>query len=693
MLMPRNRLAGETSPYLLQHAGNPVDWHPWGAAAIEMAKAKDRPILLSIGYSACHWCHVMAHESFEDVATAELMNRLFVNVKVDREERPDLDKVYQIAHQMLAHRGGGWPLTMFLAPDDLTPFYGGTYFPKESRHGLPAFGELLERVAAFYRDNRDSVRSQNAALRGVFADLVPPSGGSGQPLGRAPIAAARRELEESFDGRYGGFGGAPKFPHTATLDLLLRRAFRTGDPDLLGIVTRTLDHMARGGIRDHLGGGFHRYATDARWIVPHFEKMLYDNAGLLGAYVQAWLATGRPLFRSVAEGTAGFLMSVLSDPPRGGFYGSQDADVGPHDDGSYFTWTEGEARAALTGDEFAVASEHFHLTGPGEMHDAERRHVLYADRDVDVIAVTTRRDVAELERLLDGARQKLGAARASRPAPYVDTALYANWNGMAIVAMLAAASAFGERGYQDAALRALERFLAEAYRPEHGFAHTPGGTTRTLDDQAQMALALFAAYETTAEARYLAAARATMEVVVRDYWDGDAFLDVPRGTTGPGLDVALHPLQDAPTPSANGVAALVLLRLSRVLGTEAHRQIVGHLLEGSVAGLAAHGLHASALFVALDDFLHEPAHVTIIGAPHDPRTAALREAALRSWRPDRVISHHGDGRSDAPLPEAVQAMLVRGTEPTAYVCAGAVCAAPVRDPAALAETLSTFGRR
>jgi len=549
---------------------------------------------------------------------------------------------------------------------------------------------VLLSVAAYYRDRKDEAVEAADQLHGQLAAMLKPSVGGALDPGH--LSAAVTSIVRHYDSVHGGFGGAPKFPHPATLELLLRRAFRTGDPDLLGVVTRTLEQMARGGMRDHLGGGFHRYSTDARWIVPHFEKMLYDNAGLLGAYVHAWQATARPLFREVATNTAAFLLTVLSDPQRGGFYGSQDADIGPHDDGSYFTWTEVEARAVLADDEFAVVSEHYHLTGPGEMHDAERRHVLYVDRDADVIAVTTRRDVAEVSQLLDRARQKLATTRGSRAAPYVDTALYANWNGMAIVAMLAAASAFGEAAYRVAALRAMDRFLADAYRPEYGFTHTPGGTTRTLDDQAQMALALLAAYETTAEERYLAAARTTMEVTVRDYWDREAFLDVPRGTTGPGLDIAFHPLQDAPTPSASGVAAQVLLRLNRVFGTDAHRQIAERLLSASVSGLAAHGLHASALFVALDDFLHEPAHVTIIGPPRDPRTVALREAALRSWRPDRVISHHGDGSTDALLPEAVRAMLERSSEPAAYVCAGTACAPPARDPVALAEILSGFGR-
>jgi uncharacterized protein YyaL (SSP411 family) len=419
--------------------------------------------------------------------------------------------------------------------------------------------------------------------------------------------------------------------------------------------------------------------------------MLYDNAGMLAAYTDVWQATELPLFREAAAATAVFMTTVLWDP-RGGFRGSQDADVGPEDDGSYFTWTEGEARAVLTEDEFAAAAEHFHLTGPGEMHDAERRHVLFVDRDPDAIALTMRRSTADVSRLLNQAREKLAATRARRRAPYVDPALYANWNGMAVTAMLTTGAVFGEASYRAAGLTALERFVGEAYRPETGFSHTPGGTIRTLDDQVQLALALLTAYEVTANARHLTVARATMDVAVRDFWDGEAFRDVPRDAGGPGLDVPHYPLQDSPTPSGNGVAALVLLRLGRLFGTTAERQIVERLLTSSAPGLAEHGLHASALFLALDEFLHDPAHVTIIGPPDDPRTVALRAAALRAWRPDRLISHHGDGQSGAQLPEAVQAMLARGKDPAAYVCAGTTCAPPAHDPAALAETLSGFGR-
>jgi uncharacterized protein YyaL (SSP411 family) len=685
--MSRNELDREQSAYLRGAAHQPVHWLPWSEAAFARARAEDKPILMDVGAVWCHWCHVIDHESYDDPAVAEIINRHFVAIKVDRDERPDIDARYQ--HAVSAITGqGGWPLTAFLTPDGKV-FFGGTYFPPDDAYGRPGFKRVLLSVAAYYRERKDEAVEAAEQLHGRLAAMLRPVAAG--PLSPGLLETAVTSIVRQHDPAHGGFGGAPKFPHTPTLALLQRRAFRTRDAGLLGLVTRTLEQMARGGIRDHLGGGFHRYSTDARWIVPHFEKMLYDNAGLLGAYTEAWQATEHPLFREVVVASAAFLTTVLWDP-QGGFRGSQDADVGPQDDGSYFTWTEAEARALLTEDEFAAAAEHFHLTGPGEMHDTARRHVLFVDRDPDVIALTTHRPVADVIRLLDQTRGKLAAARVERQAPYVDPALYANWNGMAITAMLTAGAVFGDASHRTAALAALERFIGEAYRPEIGFTHTPGGMIRTLDDQVQLGMALITAYEVTADARYLALARATMDVAVRDFWDGEAFRDVPRDAGGPGLDVPHHPIQDSPTPSANGVAALALLRLGQLFGTTAERQIAERLLTSSAPGLAEHGLHASALFLALDEFLHEPAHVTIIGPPEDPRTAALHGVALRAWRPDRLISHHRDGQSGAPLPDAVQAMLARGKDPAAYVCAGTACAPPAHDPAALADTLAGFGR-
>ncbi len=689
--MVENRLANETSAYLRSAAKQPVHWHPWSEDAFERAQREGKPILLDVGAVWCHWCHVLDHESYDDPEVAAIINEHFVAIKVDRDERPDLDARYQ--HAVGAFSGqGGWPLTAFLTPDGKV-FYGGTYFPPVDSYGRPSFTRVLLSVAQHYRDNRAEATATAAQLHRQLAALEGPADpGSLDPaLPATGIAGIRR----AFDPTNGGFGGAPKFPHPSTIGLLLRAYARTRADDLLDMVTRTLEKMARGGIHDHLGGGFHRYATDARWIVPHFEKMLYDNAGLLTSYAHAYQATGRAVFREVAERTAGFMAGVLYAPQGGGFYGSQDADVNPGDDGSYFTWAADEAKAALSADEFAVIAEHYHLAGQGEMHTDPSRHVLFVDRDPDVIAAVLHKDVAEVRRLLASGREKLIAARGQRKAPYVDEACYANWNGMAITAFLDAYAALGAPRYRELALRALDRFMTETYRAEAGFAHVLGrdaaGGLRLLDDQVQMAAALLRAYEVTGSSRYLTVAREVTDLVLRDYWDETGFLDVPRGASGPGVDTPYKPVQDAPTPAPNGVAALVLLRLSRILGVASYRSIAERLLQSFAPSLVPHGLYASTLLLALDDLLHEPAHITIVGPATDPRTAALHGAALRAFRPDKIVSLHADGDRSIPFPEVVRAMVASSTQPSAYVCAGTVCAAPTSDPAVLAEIITTFG--
>ncbi len=689
--MADNRLAAEKSAYLRSAAHQPVHWHPWSAEAFEHAQREGKPILLDVGAVWCHWCHVLDHESYDDPEVAAIINEHFVAIKVDRDERPDLDARYQ--HAVGAVSGqGGWPLTAFLTPDGKV-FFGGTYFPPVDSYGRPSFTRVLLSVAQHYRDNRAEVTETATELHRRLAALEGPAGaGTLDPaLAAAGIAGIRRV----FDPTNGGFGGAPKFPHPSTIELLLRWYTRTREDELLDMVTRTLEKMARGGIHDQLGGGFHRYATDARWIVPHFEKMLYDNAGLLTSYAHAYQATGRGLFREVAEDTAGFMAGVLSEPQGGGFYGSQDADVNPGDDGSYFTWAVDEAKAALSADEFAVLAEHYHLQGHGEMHTDPTRHVLFVDRDPDVIAAVLHKDVAEVRRLLASGREKLIAARRQRKAPYVDEACYANWNGMAITAFLDAYAALGEPRHRELALRALDRFIADAYRREAGFAHVLGtdaaGGPRLLDDQAQMAAALLRAYEVTGSNRYLMLAREVTDLVLGDYWDENGFLDVPRGVSGPGVDTLYKPVQDAPTPAPNAVAALVLLRLSRILDVESYRSIADRLLQSFAPSLTPHGLYASTLLLALDDLLHEPAHVTIVGPATDPRTAALHGAALRAFRPGKIVSLHADGDMSIPFPEAVRAMIASSAQPSAYVCAGTACAPPTGDPAVLTETITTFG--
>jgi uncharacterized protein YyaL (SSP411 family) len=685
-----NRLADERSAYLRAAAHQPVEWYPWCDEAFQKARREDRPILLDIGAVWCHWCHVMDHESYDNPEVARIINENFVAVKVDRDERPDIDARYQQAVGALTGEGG-WPLTAFLTPDGRV-FFGGTYFPPVDAPGRPAFVRVLLSVARYYRENRSDALAAAAELHRQLAAPAParPPGALDPGL----LAVAEASIRRAFDPAHGGFGGAPKFPHPATVEFLLRRHFRTRAPDLLEMAVVTLDRMARGGIHDHVGGGFHRYATDARWVLPHFEKMLYDNAALLSAYAHGYRATGRAAFQDVVQDTADFLATVLWDEQQEAFRGSQDADVAPGDDGSYFTWTEQEARAVLTEDEFAVLAEHYHLRGRGEVHTDPARHVLYVDRDPDVVAVSLGRTVADVRRLIASGRAKLGAARAVRPAPITDPACYANWNGMAISAFLEAATVLADDRYRTVALRALDRFLQDGFSPARGMVHVlgtdPAAGIRFLDDQAQMAHALLDAYEATGQARYLRAARQLAEVMLRDYWEGTGFRDVPQKTSGPGADLPHIPVQDAPTPSANGVAARVFLRLSRLCHHQPYRAAAQTLLQQWAPALAPHAVFASTLLLAVDDLLTEPAHVTIVGSLTDPRTARLHAAARSTYRPDKMISVHPDG-DEIPLSPVVQAMADAAREPTAYVCAGTACAPPVTDPEMLARTLATFG--
>ena len=417
----RNRLAKETSPYLLQHADKPVDWHPWGDEAFELARETGKPVLLSIGYSACHWCHVMAHESFEDDATARMMNELFVNVKVDREERPDIDKIYQVAQQLLTQRTGGWPLTMFLDGEDRHPFFGGTYFPNEPRHGMPAFTSLLEKVAEHYDKNRDDIRRQGERILDVFAQIEPPPADAGVELNDSPLHAVRESLAQNFDREYGGFGDAPKFPHPTTIDRLLRHWRSTAsdaEPDVeaMYMAALTLARMAEGGLFDHVGGGFYRYSVDRYWQIPHFEKMLYDNGPLLAIYAQAAIATGDKLFASAANATADWMLADMR-AANGGFYATRDADSEGHE-GLYYLWDPDEARELL-GDDYAVFARRFGLDQPANFEG--RWHLTVREQVTDDEAVAT-----------DRARAVLLERRAGRVPPGRDEKQLTSWNALAI---------------------------------------------------------------------------------------------------------------------------------------------------------------------------------------------------------------------------------------------------------------------
>ena len=662
---PKNRLAQESSPYLRQHAGNPVDWHPWGAEAIEQARALDRPILLSIGYSACHWCHVMAHESFEDETTAAVMNRLFVNVKVDREERPDLDKVYQLAHQMLTQRGGGWPLTMFLAADDLTPFFGGTYFPKEPRYGMPAFTGLLERVAAFYRDERASVASQNAALRGVFQEILPPAAAADLAISREPLDRARQRLAASFDPRFGGFGPAPKFPHAASLEFLLR----AGD-DALPMAHLTLRRMAEGGIFDQLGGGFCRYSVDPFWMIPHFEKMLYDNGPLLALCAQAAVATGDVLLREAAVATAHWALAEMR-APGGAFYAALDADSEGHE-GLFYVWQRDDVARLLTADEYRVLARRFGLDRDANFEGAWHLHAFVALEEVAreaAIAVET------ASRLLDSARAKLLAERGKRIRPSLDDKVLTAWNGLMIRGLAIAGRLLDAPALVDAAVAAIDFLRREAWRDGVLYAAWKDGAARFpayLDDYAFLLDALLETLQSRFRSEDLDFACRLADALL------ERFADRERGGfwfTGEGEDPPLarpKSFTDDSMASGNGIAAQALARLGWLTGETRYLDAAEATIRGGYASLArAPDAHA-AMLNALDEYL-DPVEIVVVRGDAG-ELAAWQSVLARSYAPRRMVI--AIASEVAGLPAALASKRPRDRT-VAYVCRGPVCSEPI----------------
>jgi uncharacterized protein YyaL (SSP411 family) len=670
-----NRLAGESSPYLLQHATNPVDWHPWGEAAIAQARAEDRPILLSIGYSACHWCHVMAHESFEDEATAALMNRLFVNIKLDREERPDLDKVYQLAHQLLTQRGGGWPLTMFLAPDDLVPFFGGTYFPKEARYGMPAFTEILGRVAAFYRDQRASVTAQNASLRGVFAELSPPAAPAGLALSREPLERARERLAASFDARFGGFGGAPKFPHATSIEFLLRawQATASGpmaDADALRMALLTLRRMAEGGIFDQLGGGFCRYSVDPYWMIPHFEKMLYDNGALLALCAQAAVATGDGVLREAALATGRWALGEMR-APQGGFYAALDADSEGHE-GRFYAWRREEIERLLVPAEYRVLARRFGLDREPNFEGAWHLHGYVA---LEQVAAEHGLTESETRNLLHSAQSKLFYARAARVRPGLDDKILTAWNGLMIRGLAIAGRLLDVPDFSAAALAAIDFLRLESWRDGRLYAAWKDGAARFpayLDDHAFLLDALLETLQSRFRPADLDfACRLADALLAR-------FVDRERGGfwfTAEGEDPPLarpKGFADEAMASGNGVAAQALARLGWLTGETRYLDAAEAAVRGGYASLTrAPDAHA-ALLNALDEQL-EPAEIVVVRG--DPAELSAWQAALgRAYAPRRlVVAIPSDVRE---LPPALAAKRPR-ERAVAYVCRGPVCSEPI----------------
>jgi uncharacterized protein YyaL (SSP411 family) len=679
-----NRLAAATSPYLRQHAGNPVDWHEWGDEALALARTLDRPILLSVGYAACHWCHVMAHESFDDPDVARVMNESFVNIKVDREERPDLDRIYQTAHALLTRRPGGWPLTMFLTPGG-APYFGGTYFPKQGRHGLPGFLELLPRVAVAYRQQGPAIAEQSGQLADAMRTLEPDDGGA---LPHGAEAAALAGLKRTFDPRWGGFGAAPKFPHPFELDFCLRAHARTGDPEALAIVTTTLDRMAEGGIHDHLRGGFCRYSVDAEWTIPHFEKMLCDNGPLLALYADAALVTGEDRYRDVARGIVEWMASEMR-ADDGALYSSLDADS-EGEEGKFYVWTADDVRAALAPDEWAIVRLRFGFDGPPNVEG--RAWHLRVARPLDAVARELGIDRSAAASTLLGARRRLLDVRARRVRPGLDDKVLTSWNALAIAGLLRAGRALGEQDWIGMAEAALDALRRTVWRD--GRLHTTrrGGEPALpgyLDDYAFLLAALVEAMQTRMRPEDYAWAIELADALV------DRFEDRERGGfwfTAHDHERLFHrtmPGHDDATPSGNGVAARALVALGHLSGEPRYVEAAERAVRrfGPSIGESPGGY--STLLEAAHDLEHPPA-VVIVAGPAGVDDAGNGEAARwtsalqRSYRP--WVQVYRRPRHDAPGP------LVKGAPPAvgarAWICRRMTCLPAVDDLAALEAALS-----
>jgi uncharacterized protein len=677
-----NRLAGETSPYLLQHAHNPVDWFPWGPEALAKAREEGKPILLSVGYAACHWCHVMERESFEDEETAALMNQHFVPIKVDREERPDLDGIYMDAVQAMTGQGG-WPMTVFLTPDG-APFFAGTYFPATDRHGLPSFRRVLLAVAEAWRDRPDDARRQGEVVVSHIAKQATELARSSAPISDEVVRQAFDSLRRAFDPDWGGFSLAPKFPQPMTLEFALRCHLR-GEPDALGMVELTLDRMAAGGIYDQLGGGFHRYSTDGRWLVPHFEKMLYDNAQLIRVYARAWQVTGKARYREVVTETADWLLTELRHP-EGGLYSSQDADS-EGVEGKFFVWSWAEL-VEHAGQ--AVAT--WFGAQPGGNWEGEGTNVLWTPVSREKVAEQYGLNVRQLDQEVEAGRARLAEVRAARVRPGTDDKVLAAWNGLAISALAEVGRAFGDRRLVEAAVDAA-RFVLGAMRDERGRLRRAWREGRVggpgyLDDHASMAEACLTLYETTFDLRWLREARRLADTILELFADSERGGFFQTGSDAEELVVRPRELIDNAVPSGSSIAAEVLLRLSHLTGSEHYEQagLAALRLVQSVAARAPTGFgHALG---AIDLAVSRVREVAIIGQPGGTDTRALVDRVWTRYQPNRVLALAAPGDQEAATEVALLAdRPALGGQATAYVCEHFVCRQPVTDPDELAALL------
>lgn len=708
-----NRLGRAASGYLRSARHQPVRWREWGEEAFLAAQTEDKPMLLDVGAVWCHWCHVMDRESYEDATTASLINQHFIPVKVDRDERPDVDARYQSAVSAISGQGG-WPLTVFLTPDG-RPFFGGTYFPPEDRHGRPSFQHVLLTMADAFQNRREEVVDSATSVMAAIEHNDSFAGRAGDP-GPELVGKIIESALGQFDKRFGGFGSQPKFPHSSAIDLLLDAGGRVSvadRPDLAERAQRaavtTLRAMARGGIYDHLAGGFHRYSVDERWAVPHFEKMSYDNCALLRNYVHAFQSTTEPEFAQVAREIIGWMDACLTDRDLGGFYASQDADFSLDDDGDFFTWTKDEAGEALRGPELALATSYFHIAEVGNMHHNPAKNVLRITDDLKRAAALARVDAAVASELLASAKQKLYAARLNRPTPYIDKTVYTAWNGMSISAYFEAARVLNMPEIAAFARLSVDRLLREAFDPGTGVRHVVaygdgGGATATpvpglLDDYVFLAHAALDAWEATAELRYYEVADQIAQMTVDRFYDraGAGFFDTQRLYPGDlplgALGTRRKPLQDSPTPAGNPAAAALLLRLESLNGREDYLNLAQETLE-SFAGIVEHfGLYAASYGLALQRLLQRSVHVCVIG--DGPEAKRMEAVALERYAVNKsVVRFRVEQLSQLPptlaktlphLPDLPRS----ADDSAAVVCGGHHCKPPVRSAEDLLAVLNS----
>jgi uncharacterized protein YyaL (SSP411 family) len=674
-----NRLAAETSPYLQQHAENPVDWYPWGEEALAEAKRSGKPILLSVGYSACHWCHVMAHESFEDPAIARVMNDNFVNIKVDREERPDIDQIYQIAQALLTQRNGGWPLTMFLTPDQL-PFFGGTYFPSTSKYGMPAFPELLKRVRQYFDEHPDEIRENGAQVAAALERMQPRAAGIDAVLSPAPLDDAAEYLAQSFDPEHGGFSGAPKFPHPDSIELLLRRYARVNDTAALDRAVFTLGRMAEGGIYDQVGGGFARYSVDAEWAIPHFEKMLYDNGWLLRLYADAWAATQEPLFERVCVETAAWVMREMQSP-EGGYYSSLDADSEGHE-GKFYVWSVDEIRSLLSREEYEVAAIVYGLDRPpnfeGEAWHLTVAHPLEeAERILEV-------DAGTLASLLDSARAKLAAAREKRVRPGRDEKVLTSWNALMVSGMARAARAFGRPDWLESARRALDFIRGAMWNDGRLLATSKDGRAHLdayLDDHAYLLAALIEMLQADFRVSDLEWAEELGDILMERFHDPVAGGFFFTAHDHEKLIQRPKPGPDNATPSGNAVAAWALNRLAFLTGETRFADAAAGTVALYWPQVQRQPAGFGTLLAALEEQLTPPRIAIVMGARGG--FAPWRKLLDTAYLPTTLALYIPAGTAGLP-----PALAKPGSDAVnAWVCEGVTCLAPVDSPDKLRSAL------